>query len=498
MNLQTCLLMLSIASVAPAQLFGQPATDKSAPAAAARPLAGMGIMVGEVSDHSALVQVRLTETDKLVDGDVAGAPGFVKFVLRATKGKPGRPAVEQTAAAAPERDFIARVSFEKLTPGTLYVCETFIGTSAATMQPGPIAEFKTQPGKDAADPVRFAVVTGMWYEGFHRQQPSKVNNADSSGAIREDKSFGYPALKTILSMQPDFFVGTGDNIYYDKPKKPRAQSVEEMRQKWHEQFVQPHFLELFAKVPTFWMVDDHDYRIDDCDNTGEYRPLPKAAQRIAMEQLPFAPAKLQTAKTYRTHRVSKDLQLWFTENRFYRSPNSDPDGPDKSIWGKEQKQWLKDTLLASDATFRILVSPTPMVGPDDLRKTDNHCNIGGFQHERDDFFKFLKENGLDQGNFFIVCGDRHWQYHAVDSTGVEEFSCGALVDANSRLGRLPGDPAGTDPDRLIKHLHEQTKPSGGFLMITSEPSDDSTPAQLKLEFFDERGESLYTDTKLQK
>ena len=497
MNMPKCFLMLAIASVATSPLFGQPAADD----AAAIPLAGMGIMVGEVSDHSALVQVRLTETDSLVDSDITGARGVVKFVLTAADKNPEQAVMEQSATAVPERDFITRASFENLRPGTPYVCETFIGSSVETLRPGPVAEFKTHSGKETADSVRFAVVTGMWYHGFHGRnqnegkQSASQHDPESSKPIQEDKSFGYPALKTILSMEPDFFIGTGDNIYYDKPKELRATSVEAMRQKWHEQFVQPHFLNLFAKVPTFWMVDDHDYRKDDCDNTGNYLPLPETARAVLKEQLPFAPADEMAPKTYRTHRVSKDLQLWFTENRFFRSPNSDPDGPDKSIWGEEQKQWLKDTLLASDATFKILVSPTPMVGPDDLRKTDNHCNVGGYQHERDEFFTFLKENGLDQENFFIVCGDRHWQYHAIDSTGVEEFSCGALVDANSRLGRLPGDQKGTDPNRLIKHLHEQTKPSGGFLMITSEPSDDSVPATLKFDFFDERGEELYTVNK---
>ena len=136
-----------------------------------------------------------------------------------------------------------------------------------------------------------------------------------------------------------------------------------------------------------------------------------------------------------------------------------------------------------------------MIGPDDLRKTDNHCDVGGFQHERDEFFQFLKHNGLDQQNFFIVCGDRHWQYHAVDSTGLEEFSCGALVDANSRLGRLPGDPAGTDPQGLIKHLHQQTERSGGFLMIKSEPANAGSAASLAFEFYDERGKLLYTCQK---
>src|SRR5690606_35927797 len=43
------------------------------------PEAGMGIMVGEVTDTSALVQVRLAETDVLVEGDVPGMPGVVQY-----------------------------------------------------------------------------------------------------------------------------------------------------------------------------------------------------------------------------------------------------------------------------------------------------------------------------------------------------------------------------------------------------------------------------------
>ena len=30
-----------------------------------------------------------------------------------------------------------------------------------------------------------------------------------------DKHLGYPALVSILKVKPDFFVGTGDNVYYD-------------------------------------------------------------------------------------------------------------------------------------------------------------------------------------------------------------------------------------------------------------------------------------------
>ena len=455
--------------------------------------AGQGIMVGELTDHSALVQVRLTQGDELVGRDLPGAAGIVEFRLE----KDGNLVAESGVTTSADNDFIARADFGELEPGSRYRCATRIGTDASSLRDGPVAEFKTLPGAAKTDPVRFVVVTGMNYAKFHgddridRAQHLIENNTDLPQPYSgPDKHLGYPALASILEEAPDFFVGTGDNVYYDTPDNPRAQTLPELRQKWHEQFVQPRFHDLFAKVPTYWMIDDHDYRIDDGDNSGDYEPSSETGRRMMLEQLPIAPAEDTDALTYRTHRVSKDLQIWLPEGRMYRSDNAMPDGPEKSLWGKKQKAWLKQTLSESDATYKLLISPTPIVGPDDLRKTDNHADHGGFRHERDEFFSWLKETGIDQKHFYIICGDRHWQYHSVDSTGIEEFSCGALVDANSRLGRKPGDPESTDAEGLIKQPYYQSPRSGGFLMV------ESTPEKLTFTWHDENGELLHQTVKV--
>lgn len=469
------------------------------------PMAGMGIMVGEVTSDSALVQVRLTQTDKLVNNDAKGMPGVVKFTLQTIPGeKSDFEKVTQIVKALAEHDFIARAAFTDLPAGTEFECRTEIGQAADQLHAGPTARFKTLPGASQSRPVEFVVVTGMNYAKFHgddridkKQHLVENNTKLPKPYAGPDKHLGYPALETILKLKPDFFIGTGDNVYYDTPDNPRAETIPELRQKWHEQFVQPRYRDLFAAVPTYWEIDDHDYRIDDGDNTGNHRPSPDEGRQMMLEQLPVAPMDDKNAKTYRTHRVSKDLQIWLPENRMYRSPNAMEDGPEKTIWGQEQKAWLQKTLKESDATFKLLISPTPMIGPDDLRKTDNHCDIGGFRHERDEFFKWLKENGLDQQNFFIVCGDRHWQYHAVDPSGFEEFSCGALVDANSRLGRKPGDPKSTDPKGLIKQFYSQDPRSGGFLLVRVTPADKQAPATLSFLFHDEKGKLLYQHNKPQ-
>ena len=466
----------------------------------------MGVMVGEVDATSALVQFRCCATDGAVPNraddavtatDVPGTWGVVEFAVEPFDSEGDRPP-PQTVPALPDRDFIARGHFTGLRPGTRYRVTVRFGATAPDRD-GPTATFRTLPAADEPATFSMVVVTGMNYAKFHgddridREQHRVENNTDLPEPYAgDDKDQGYPALETIRRLSPDAFVGTGDNVYYDTPDSPRAQTIAQMRTKWHQQFVQPRFKRLFASVPTYWEIDDHDYRIDDGDNSGYYRPLPEEGRRIAMEQLPYAPADAPAALTYRTHRAGRDLQFWLTENRFHRDPNDAPETEAKSIWGERQREWLRRTIRDSDATFKVLISPTPMVGPDDLRKTDNHCDVGGFRPERDAFFDFLKSEGLD-GNFYLVCGDRHWQYHAVHPSGLEEFSCGALVDANSRLARMPGDPAGTDPDSTIRHLHVQDEPSGGFLWIGVDRGDDG-PA-LTFRFHDERGVVLYETTK---
>jgi alkaline phosphatase D len=130
-----------------------------------------------------------------------------------------------------------------------------------------------------------------------------------------------------------------------------------------------------------------------------------------------------------------------------------PDGPEKTILGKTQKEWLKRTLKESTATWKVLISPTPLVGPDRAKKNDNHSNAG-FQHEGDELRAWFKANV--PGNFFVICGDRHWQYHSVHpETGLNEFSVGAASDEHA--AGTPGED---------KRYHKFHRVKGGFLSVT--------------------------------
>ena len=448
-----------------------------------------GEMTGEVTSNSAIVQTRLTAVDRNVDGNVPGAVGVARFEY-ATDREFQSSQMTPWQSSRPETDYIIKAVVKGLRPSTRYYYRVHYGPSREETHIGPVCTFRTLQGAGGTDAVSVAVVTGMMYGYFHGL------DREEKGP-REDRAAGYPALATMLGMDLDFFVGTGDNVYYDtRLREAFAKTLPQLRQKWHEQFVQSRFVELFRKVPTYWEKDDHDHRYNDCDCAGDRLPSSDLGIATFREQVPIVDPADPQAKTYRTYRVNRDLQIWLVEGRDYRSPNRMPDSPEKTLWGADQLAWLKRTLLASDATFKLLISPTPLVGPDDAYKIDNHTNHKGFRHEGREFFKWIVEHRLHEQGFYTVCGDRHWQYHSRDPLGVEEFSCGALVDENSRLGRKPGDPKSTDPQAEVKQFYTQSEASGGFLRITVGTGKVPGTGSARFTFLDDLGKVLYETEKV--
>jgi alkaline phosphatase D len=447
-----------------------------------------GAIAGEVTASSVILQTRLTATPALADGDVPGAAGVARFEVSTDANFSG---ARRTAwiPAKPESDYIIKAFVDGLKPGTMYHYRVNFGAQASQTQTGAAGRFKTLPAREAAAPVNFVLTSCMNYAFF--REGTKGRPA-YQGADRE---LGYPALEPLIKLQPDFVIIDGDCVYYDHPVETRAKTLPELRKKWHEQYVMPRFVRLFALAPTYWLKDDHDYRINDSDPTGDYAPSHELGIATFIEQVPVVNPGERRPLTYRTHRMGRDLQLWFVEGRDYRSPNKMEDGPEKTIWGAEQKAWLQRTLKESNATFKILVSPTPMVGPDDAGKRDNHVNHRGFRHEGEAFFAWLTEARIPTDRFFVINGDRHWKYHSRHPSGYEEFGCGALNGENARYGRNPGDPQSTDPQALVQQFYTDKQPSGGFLQVAVQPGKGTQPARIEFLQYSDRGEVLYRHAK---
>jgi len=413
-----------------------------------------GIKIGEVDQDSAIIWTRLTQEPALningakflkvkkhvvpaskqlpagktladMEGAVPGVRGKVRLSWR-TEG--GRSEVGEWRAVDASTDFTTRFNLTNLKPATGYSLK--LESDAGAVFTG---SFKTAPAQGDKASILFAVVTG---QEFHR---------------RDDLKNGHKIYPQMQKLGLDFFVHTGDVEYYDKPD-PYATSLEFARFRMARIYGLPNLVEFHRSIPSYFIKDDHDTIKNDCWPGQVYGELTwDQGVELFREHFPVLD------KNYRTIRWGEDLQIWLVEGRDFRSPNPMTDGPDKSIWGKEQKEWFFRTVKASDATFKILVSPTPVVGPDRGKKSDNHAN-SGFKHEGDELRKFI----ASQENMFVACGDRHWQYVSVDAeTGVKEFSCGPTSQAHA---------AGWSDDKLTKE-HRYLKVQGGFMTISVERRD---------------------------
>jgi len=419
---------------------------------------GNGIKIGDVTSNSAVIWTRLTKIPEFkTDGadfiqpkppqvrpdhqipvgktmadmntSLPGMEGEVQLSYWPSVVEDNKITTEWIPVAA-EQDFTQQFILNDLIPAT---CYSFIVLGRAKVE-NPItakieSAFITAPPTDQPAKVVFTVVTGSRWD------------------TRDDLQNGPQIYPQMKKLNPDFFIHTGDIVYYDK-YSPWVENIEFARLKWNRMYALPFVRYFHQSVPSYFIKDDHDTLQDDSwpgqiSRMGEFTWQQGLA--VFREQVPM------DQKTYRTFRWGKDLQIWIVEGRDFRSANTDPDGPDKTIWGKQQMEWFKKTVQESDATFRILISPTPIVGPDRSNKKDNHANQA-FAYEGDIIRKFISQ----QNNMYIICGDRHWQYVSVDpKTGVREFSCGPTTDKHA--GGFKQEDRST--------MHRYLKIKGGFLSV---------------------------------
>jgi alkaline phosphatase D len=455
----------------------------------AGPFQAMGTRAGEVTDTTAIVWTRLTQhatrnntgivvpprvkakkkdatqpqpepqqpakltvPAEQLEGACPGAPGRVQLRY-GTREDLSDAKVTDVATASAENDFICEFKLAGLKPATVYHYVSEIPGSG-TKETAFRGKFETAPAADAPGNLRFCVMTCQGYPD--RGHPD-----------------GHHIYPSMLALQPQFTCLTGDLVYYDS-NEPRAVTQRLARYHWERMFSLPRLVEFNRNHSTYWLKDDHDTLSDDSWPGMKAGELTFAeGQKIFRQQAPMN----DDGPSYRTVRWGRDLQVWFTEGRDFRSPNKMPDGPDKTIWGAEQKAWFKRTVKESDATWKVLVSPTPLVGPDRGNKNDNHSNFG-FKHEGSELREWLKANVPD--NFFVICGDRHWQYHSVHPyTGLHEFSVGAASDEHA--GGTPGE----DPK-----YHKYHRVQGGFLSVTLRR--EGAKSRILFEHLDVMGKVAYT------
>jgi alkaline phosphatase D len=179
---------------------------------------------------------------------------------------------------------------------------------------------------------------------------------------------------------------------------------------------------LLASTSYVGVWDDHEVvndfgPLNDTRATPPYTPgvhlLPIGLEAF-LDYTPIAIAANTPKRLYRSLRWGKHLELFVLDTRQYRDANAASDSPDrpKTMLGREQLTWLKESLAASDATWKVIVSSVPISIPTGFPASggrDGWANFDqttGFDQELLDILRFMEQNRI--ANTFWITTDVHF------------------------------------------------------------------------------------------
>ncbi len=289
-----------------------------------------------------------------------------------------------------------------------------------------------------------------------------VWSADTAGqgwGINPDFG-GMRIYEAMRRARPDFFVHSGDTVYADGPiaaevrlpdgsvwrnltteaKSKVAETLDEFRGNHAYNLLDENVRRFNAEVASYVQWDDHEVTNNwywekvlgeptEADlkagkvyrNERRVSMLAPRGLRAFLEYYPVRRNPLEQDRIYTSFRYGPSLELFRIDERSYRAANGpnrqERRGPDATFLGDAQMRWLKQALLASDATWKVIASDMPigLLVPDG-KERDGTPRFEGFANgngpalgrELDvaDLLRFVRDNGVR--NVVWITADVHY------------------------------------------------------------------------------------------
>jgi alkaline phosphatase D len=164
----------------------------------------------------------------------------------------------------------------------------------------------------------------------------------------------------------------------------------------------PILQNFWKAMPHFAMWDDHDYGPNDIGKNY----ILKGPSRTVFNSYFCNPSSGENGQGTYTMTSWGDADIFMTDDRWWRSAdrlhdsvNGKPN-PEKRMLGEQQMDWLKNSLLYSSATFKIIAVGSQVLNP--ASPFDKWVNFPVEYYELMEFIKEYKINGV-----LFLTGDRH-------------------------------------------------------------------------------------------
>jgi len=313
-------------------------------------------MLGHVSESEAAIWVKASEPASLA-------------VKVSTRSDLSNSRTIRGAALKPETDAAGVIRMGDLSPNQTYHYSILLDGKEALHPPYP--SFKTPPAATAGTGrLRFCFVSCSGYQPY-------------------EPAAGWADIATRTNM--DLILMLGDNHYANSSDKAAQ------RKAYLGQRSSPGFLAATRSIPVYGIWDDHDFGPNDSDGSlpGKDMALSAFLEHWAN---PGAGERENPGIYFKFSRG--DVEFFCLDGRYHRSPNRSPVTPEKTMLGARQLEWFKESLTASKARIKVLVSGS------EWQSYGTPDSWTSFARERDDLFQFIDHKGI-QG-VILISGDRHF------------------------------------------------------------------------------------------
>jgi len=247
-----------------------------------------GVTAGEVTSSSAIVWARVNGAAS-VRAQVATDGAFQHVVS------------SRVVQAADANDDTVQTTFVQLSPNTTYHYRfCFLGGSPCSTA----GKFLTAPNPSTPKTIRFAF------------------SGDETGVAAPGQTNpfwgNFKAFRSMVNEHNDFNIDFGDTIYSD-PEVPGAHTATTVQQKWNmylKKLAVPNMQLIRSSTGLYNHWDDHEF-INDFSIPENGRPLYDRGVKAFRD---FEPVTFsQDRGIYRTVRWGKNLQVFFLDERSFRS-----------------------------------------------------------------------------------------------------------------------------------------------------------------------------------
>jgi alkaline phosphatase D len=363
MMTRTALLALMLAITAAAAVAQTPA-----PAPADALLSGPMPAYADLRETAIWIQTR-----QGVDAQVRFHP----------EGRPAEARLSKVVRTDERDDLIAVFTLSGLEPGTRYAYELFLD-GRAVARPYPFT-FATQAlWRWRTDPPDFTAMFGScaYVNDTPYDRPGNPYGSDH-------EIFGVMAAK-----KPDLMLWVGDNVY---TREVDFFSQDGIRYRYRHTRQLPQLQPFLAATHHYATWDDHDYGPNDSDETFALKDV---ALDVFKRYWPGVAYGLRETPGVFQKFLWNDVEFFLVDDRFYRKPHRWPEGPDKTMLGRVQMDWLKGSLLSSRAPFKIVV-----VGSQALNPVSTSESWAEFPTERTELLDFIRDQRVE--GVLFLSGDRH-------------------------------------------------------------------------------------------